>query len=63
MSDKNDIPNRPRRESIWTIASGWVNVYFSVFSTLNIMNIARVIWHETTQSSRAGWSPLIDGYS
>ena len=51
---------RPPRESIWTIAAGWANVYFSVFSTLNIMNTARVIWHETTQSSHAGWSPLAD---
>ena len=51
---------RPPRESIWTIAAGWANVYFSVFSTLNIMNTARVIWFETTQSSHAGWSPLID---
>ena len=57
MSDRND---RPKRESIWTIAAGWANVYFSVFSTSNIMNTARVIWHETTQSSHAGWSPLID---
>ena len=24
------------------------------------MNAARVIWFETTQSSHAGWSPLID---
>ena len=51
---------RPPRESIWTIAAGWANVYFSVFSTLNIMNTARVIWHETTQSSHAGLSPLTD---
>ena len=60
MSDKTNRPNRPKRESIWTIAAGWANVYFSVFSTLNIMNTARVIWHETTQSSHAGWSPLTD---
>ena len=60
MSDKTYRPNRPERESIWTIAAGWANVYFSVFSTSNIMNTARVIWHETTQSSHAGWSPLID---
>ena len=60
VSDRNDYPNRPKRESIWTIAAGWANVYFSVFSTLNITNTARVIWHETTQSSHAGWSPLID---
>ena len=48
------------RESIWTIAAEWANVYFAVFSTLNITNVARVIWHEPTQSSHAGWSPLID---
>ena len=60
MSDKTNRPNRPKRESIWTIAAEWANVYFAVFSTLNITNTARVIWHETTQSSHAGWSPLID---
>ena len=60
MSDKTYRPNRPKRESIWTVAAEWANVYFSVFSTLNITNAARVIWHETTQSSHAGWSPLID---
>ena len=27
---------------------------------MNIINIARVIWFETTQSSHAGWSPLTD---
>ena len=51
---------RPPRESIWTVAAGWAGLYFVVFSTLNIMNAARVIWFETTQSSHAGWSPLID---
>ena len=51
---------RPPRESIWTVAAGWAGLYFAVFSTLNIMNAARVIWFETTQSSYAGWSPLID---
>ena len=51
---------RPPRESIWTVAAGWACVYFAVFSTLNIMNAARVLWFETTQSSHAGWSPLID---
>ena len=51
---------RPPRESIWTIAAGWANVYFSVFSSLNIINTARVIRHETTQSAHAGWSPLTD---
>ena len=60
MSDKTNRPNRQGRESIWTIAAEWANVYFAVFSTLNITNIARVVWHETTQSSHAGWSPLID---
>ena len=60
MSDKNNDPNRPARESIWTIAAGWAKVYFAVFSTLNIMNAARVIWFEATQASHAGWSPLID---
>ena len=60
MSDKNNDPNRPERESIWTIAAGWAKVYFAVFSTLNIMNAARVIWFEATQASHAGWSPLID---
>ena len=60
MSDKTNRPSRPERESIWTIAAEWANVYFSVFSTLNIINTARVIWHETTQSAHAGWSPLID---
>ena len=60
MSDKTNRPNRPERESIWTIAAEWANVYFTVFSSLNIMNTARVIWHETTQSTHAGWSPLID---
>ena len=51
---------RTARESIWTVAAGWAGLYFAVFSTLNIMNAARVIWFETTQSSYAGWSPLID---
>ena len=51
---------RPPRESIWSIAAGAAKVYFAVFSTLNIMNTARVIWFETTQASHAGWSPLID---
>ena len=51
---------RPPRESIWTVAAGWAGLYFAVFSTLNIMNAARVIWFETTQSSHAGWSPMID---
>ena len=60
MIDKNNDPNRPARESIWTIAAGWAKVYFAVFSTLNIMNAARVIWFEATQASHAGWSPLID---
>ena len=60
MNDKNDRPNRPERESIWTVAEGWAGVYFAVFSTLNIMNAARVIRFETTRASHADWSPLID---
>ena len=48
------------RESIWSVASGSANAYFAVFTTLNIMNAARVIWFRLTQAPYAGWSPLID---
>ena len=51
---------RPSRESIWTVARGWVSTYFTVFTVLNTMNIARVVWFETTQASHAGWSQTID---
>ena len=51
---------RPSRESIWTVARGWANAYFAVFTTLNTMNIARVVWFETTQANHAGWSQTID---
>ena len=52
--------NRAIRESIWTVASGWANAYFAVFTTLNIMNMARVVWFQATQTPYAGWSPMID---
>ena len=52
--------NRPLRESIWSVAGGWTNVYFAIFTTLNIMNIARVVWFQTTQAPYAGWSPMVD---
>ena len=51
---------RPSRESIWTVARGWVKAYFTVFTTLNTMNIARVVWFQTTQANHAGWSQMID---
>ena len=51
---------RPSRESVWTVARGWANAYFAVFTTLNTMNIARVVWFETTQANHAGWSQTID---
>ena len=51
---------RPSRESVWTVARGWANAYFSVFTALNTMNIARVVWFETTQANHAGWSQTID---
>ena len=51
---------RPSRESIWTVARGWAKAYFTVFTTLNTMNIARVVWFETTQANHAGWSQMID---
>ena len=50
--------NRPLRESIWTVAGEWTKVYFAVFTPLNIMNIARVIWFQTTQAQHADWSPM-----
>ena len=52
--------NRPLRESIWTIAGESAKVYFAIFTTLNIMNTARVIWFQTTQVPYAGWSPTTD---
>ena len=51
---------RPSRESIWTVARGWVKAYFIVFTTLNTMNIARIVWFQTTQANHAGWSQMID---
>ena len=51
---------RPSRESIWTVARGWAKAYFTVFTTLNTMNIARVVWFQTTQANHAGWSQMID---
>ena len=52
--------NRPLRESIWSVAGGWTNVYFAIFTTLNVMNIARVVWFQATQAPYAGWSPMVD---
>ena len=52
--------NRPLRESIWSVARESAKVYFAVFTALNIMNAARVIWFETTQAQHAAWSPMID---
>ena len=49
---------RPLRESIWSVAGEWTKVYFAVFTPLNIMNIARVIWFQTTQAQHADWSPM-----
>ena len=51
---------RPLRESIWTVAGESAKAYFAVFTALNIMNTARVIWFETTQVPYAGWSPMTD---
>ncbi len=51
---------RPSRESVWSVAGGWTNVYFAIFTTLNILNIARAIWFQTTQAPYAGWSPMAD---
>ncbi len=52
--------SRPLRESVWSVAGGWTNVYFAIFTTLNILNIARAIWFQTTQVPYAGWSPMAD---
>ena len=52
--------NRPLRESIWSVAREWTKVYFAVFTPLNIMNIARVIWFHATQAQHADWSPMMD---
>ena len=52
--------NRTLRESIWSVARESAKVYFAVFTALNIMNAARVIWFETTQAQHAGWSPMTD---
>ena len=54
---QNELPSR---ESIWTVARGWAKAYFTVFTTLNTMNIARVVWFQTTQANHAGWSQMID---
>ena len=55
-----DKESQPLRESIWTVARERAKVYFAVFSTLNIMNTARVVWFETTQAQHADWSPMTD---
>ena len=52
--------NRTLRESIWSVARESAKVYFAVFTALNIMNTARVVWFETTQAQHAGWSPMTD---
>ena len=52
--------NRPLRESIWSVAREWTKVYFAVFTPLNIMNIARVVWFHATQAQHADWSPMMD---
>ena len=52
--------NRSFRESIWSVARESAKVYFAVFTALNIMNAARVIWFETTQAQHADWSPMVD---
>ena len=52
--------NRPLRESIWSVAGGWTGAYFAIFTPLSIMNMARVIWFQTTQAPYAGWSPMVD---
>ena len=55
-----DKESQPLRESIWTVARERAKVYFAVFSTLNIMNTARVLWFETTQAQHADWSLMTD---
>ena len=55
-----DKESQPLRESIWTVARERAKVYFAVFSTLNIMNTARVVWFETTQAQHADWSLMTD---
>ena len=52
--------NRTFRESIWSVARESAKVYFAVFTALNIMNAARVVWFETTQAQHADWSPMVD---
>ena len=52
--------DRPLRESIWSVAGEWAPVYFAVFTTLNIMNAARVVWFQTTQAQHADWSLMVD---
>ena len=55
-----DKESQPLRESIWTVARERAKVYFAVFSTMNIMNTARVVWFETTQAQHADWSLMTD---
>ena len=55
-----DKESQPLRESIWTVARERAKVYFAVFSTMNIMNTARVVWYETFQAQHADWSLMTD---
>ncbi len=57
---RDNRPQSTQRESIWAIDPKWINTYLAIFTSLNTINIARVVWYETTQAAHAGWSPATD---
>ena len=57
---RDNRPQSTQRESIWAIDPKWRNTYLAIFTSLNTINIARVVWYETTQAAHAGWSPATD---
>ena len=50
----------PKRESIWSIDSKWLTVYFALFTILSTINVARVIWYHATQVAHENWSLATD---
>ena len=46
LSDNEDNPPPPDRESVWSIPVRWQTAYFTLFALQNIVGISLVCWYE-----------------
>ena len=60
MQEERPKRTPPRRESIWSIDTRWLTVYFALFTILSTINMAKVIWYHITQVAYENWSLASD---